>query len=111
MVLLLLLLVFYDCVKRPSSSLCRLRRFKIVRFTLHYTTLHYITVIKEYFHYGCAALRCALRTIVNDRERCVAMSRYISSATSLHIVHYSRSLSLTIGRNAQRSAAVVETGL
>ena len=26
---------FYDCVKRPSSSLCRLRRFKIVYFTLH----------------------------------------------------------------------------
>ena len=30
---------FYDCVKRPSSSLCRLRRFKIVYFTLHYITL------------------------------------------------------------------------
>jgi len=29
---------FYDCVKRPSSSLCRLRRFKIVYFTLHYIT-------------------------------------------------------------------------
>ena len=31
---------FYDCVKRPSSSLCRLRRFKIVYFTLHYITLN-----------------------------------------------------------------------
>ena len=30
---------FYDCVKRPSSSWCRLRRFKIVYFTLHYITL------------------------------------------------------------------------
>ena len=30
--------LFYDCVKRPSSSLCRLRRFKIVYFTLHYIT-------------------------------------------------------------------------
>ena len=30
--------LFYDCVKRSSSSLCRLRRFKIVRFTLHYIT-------------------------------------------------------------------------
>jgi len=30
---------FYDCVKRPSSSLCRLRRFKIVYFTLHYITI------------------------------------------------------------------------
>ena len=39
---------------------------------------------------------------MNDSER--------ASATSLHIVHY-RSLSLTIARNAQRSAAVVETGL
>jgi len=33
---------FHDCVKRPSSSLCRLRCFKIVYFTLHYITLHYI---------------------------------------------------------------------
>jgi len=39
---------------------------------------------------------------VNDSERHVAMSRYICSATSLHVVHY-RSLSL-----ATRSAAVVE---
>jgi len=30
-----------DCVKRPSSSLCRLRRFKTVYFTLH---LHYIMI-------------------------------------------------------------------
>jgi len=29
----------YDSVKRPSSSLCRLRRFKIVNFTLHCITL------------------------------------------------------------------------
>jgi len=28
--------LFYDCVKRPSSSMCCLRRFKIVLFTLHY---------------------------------------------------------------------------
>ena len=28
--------LFYDRIKRPSSSLCRLRRFKIVHFTLHY---------------------------------------------------------------------------
>ena len=28
-----------DCVKRPSSSLCRLRRFKIVNFTLQYITI------------------------------------------------------------------------
>jgi len=27
-----------DCVKRHSSCLCRLPRFKIVRFTLHYIT-------------------------------------------------------------------------
>jgi len=44
-----------------------------------------------------AALRVA-----SDSERYLAMS--------LHIVHY-RSLSLTIARNAQRSAAVVKTGL
>jgi len=30
---------FYDCVKRPSSSLCRLRRFKTVHFTLRYIAL------------------------------------------------------------------------
>jgi len=30
---------FYDYVKRTSSSLCRLRRFKIVFFTLHYITI------------------------------------------------------------------------
>jgi len=29
---------FYDCAKRSSSSLCRLRRFKSVHFALH---LHY----------------------------------------------------------------------
>jgi len=34
--------LFYDCVKRPSSSLCRFRRFKIVRFTLQYITLLWI---------------------------------------------------------------------
>jgi len=57
-----------------------------------------------------AALLCALRAIVNDSEGYKAMSRYICSATSLYIVYY-RSLSLTIARNAQRSAGVVETGL
>jgi len=30
---------FYDCVKCPSSSLCHLRRFKTVYFTLHYITV------------------------------------------------------------------------
>jgi len=29
------------CVKRPSSSLCRLRRFKIVYFTLHYISTYF----------------------------------------------------------------------
>jgi len=36
---------FYDCVKRPSSSLCRLRRFKIVFF---YITLSFST--NEHHH-------------------------------------------------------------
>jgi len=42
--------LFYDCAQRPSSSLCRLRRFKIiVSFPLHYITLYacYLTRLYE----------------------------------------------------------------
>jgi len=70
--------------------------------------------LKEYFHYGCAALRVASDSeSFSDLSRFIALNYYrsdietqISSlfnenhfATSLHIVHY-RSLSL-----ATRSAA------
>jgi len=43
--------LFYDCVKRPSSSLCLLRRFKIVYFTLHFTFYDFLlpVVTKELF--------------------------------------------------------------
>jgi len=49
----IILSTFCDCVKRPSSSLCRLRRFKIVCFTLHYI----ITVWNEKWagHHGTSS--------------------------------------------------------
>jgi len=58
-------------------------------------------MVKEYFHYGCAALRVAI-----DIETPIVFL-YLSQRAAQHY----RSLSLTIARNGQRSAAVVETGL
>jgi len=44
----------YDCLNRPSSSLCRLRRFKIVYFTLHYITQRQSTEVWTITHYNIA---------------------------------------------------------
>ena len=54
-----------DCVKRPSSSLCRLRRFKIVYFTLHYITLHYREVIGQK-NFCCAVDSRTVGTLRNN---------------------------------------------
>jgi len=84
----------HTCCPNPTKRLLISRQQSLQqKFHTYRYTLNSIS--------NTAALRCALRAIVNDSERYVAMSRYICSAISLH-----RSLSLTT-----RSAALVETGL
>ena len=39
--------LFYDCVKRPSSSLCRLRRFKMS--ILHYITFPFVLCLNTHY--------------------------------------------------------------
>ena len=60
------------------------------------------TRFKACFHYGCAALRCAARCErSSQRQSAISLVQRIS----LHIAHYRSQ------RAAQRSAAVMETGL
>ena len=56
------------------------------------------------------ALRCAAMRVAIDIETPIVFV-YLSQRAAQHcIVHY-RSLSFTIAHNAQRTAAIVETGL
>ena len=60
--------------------------------------------IKQYFHYGCAALRC-------DSER---WAEIVNDSAALRVAIDIETLSAFLylsQRAAQRSAAVVETGL
>ena len=79
--------LFYDCVKRPSSSLCYLRRFKIVYFTLHYITIVIIWLVLKSMVSGTNGVNFPAPQIWLANCRHCALYKFIYLLTYLIVWH------------------------